>query len=137
VSLPNNASLLEIRSGTGRATRLFTERGFDITCIEPIAEMASIARDINGDDQGISYVHSTFEDWSPPAGPYDLVFSGQAFHWVDPDTGYQKLANVLRPGGVAALFWYTPALANPQLVQAIDRIYTDLAPEIGGRIYQP
>ncbi len=44
---------------------------------------------------------------------------------------------MLRPGGIAALFWYTPALANHELVEAIDRIYSDLAHEIGGHMYQP
>ena len=42
-ALPLNASLLEIGSGTGRAPRLFTRRGYDITYIEPLAEMATIA----------------------------------------------------------------------------------------------
>lgn len=40
------ADLLEIGSGTGRATRLFTGRGFHITCIEPVAEMAAVARNL-------------------------------------------------------------------------------------------
>ncbi len=44
---------------------------------------------------------------------------------------------MLRPDGIAALFWYTPALANHELVEAIDRIYSDLAHEIGGHMYQP
>jgi SAM-dependent methyltransferase len=42
-ALPLNASLLEIGSGTGRAPRLFTRRGYDITYIEPLAEMATIS----------------------------------------------------------------------------------------------
>ncbi|MDP6823017.1 MAG: class I SAM-dependent methyltransferase [Dehalococcoidia bacterium] len=136
-SLPPRASLLEVGSGTGRATRLFTGQGFDITCIEPIEEMAAIAREIIGNDQGVNYVRSTFEDWSQPADKYDLVFSGQAFLWVEPDIGYKKLADVLRPGGTAALFWYTPAMVDPELRDQVDRIYTELAPEIGGHMYQP
>ena len=116
---------------------MFTGQGFDITCIEPIAEMADIARDIIGDEEGMNYVLSTFESWPQPADKYDLVFSGQAFHWVDPAIGYRKLSDVLRPGATAALFWYTPALADPELVDEVDRIYMELAPEIGGHMYQP
>ncbi|MDA1258459.1 MAG: methyltransferase domain-containing protein, partial [Chloroflexi bacterium] len=46
------ARVLEIGSGTGRATRLFTGRGFDITCLEPVPEMFEVARALNGEGAG-------------------------------------------------------------------------------------
>lgn len=72
-----------------------------------------------------------------------MAFSGQAFHWVDQELGFRKLADslrpadALRPGGTAALFWYTPSLADQGLVDQVDHLYENLAPEIGSRMYQP
>ena len=136
-ALSSGARLLEVGSGTGRATRLFTGHGFDITCIEPVPEMAAVARESNGDKGSITYVSSTFEEWTPPEQPFDMAFSGQAFHWVDPAISYPKLANVVRPGGTVALFWYTPSLADPGLVEEVDRLYVELAAEIGSHLYRP
>lgn len=131
------ARLLEIGSGTGRATRLFTGRGFRITCVEPIAEMSSVAREIIGEDAGVRHEPSRFEDWPLPGEPFDLAFSGQAFHWVNPVVGYPKLAGSLRHGGTVALFWYTPSLADADLAAEVDHLYRDLAPEIGSQANQP
>jgi SAM-dependent methyltransferase len=33
----------------------------------------------------------------------DAAFSATAFHWVDPDVGWSKIARLLRPDGVLAL----------------------------------
>ncbi len=44
-------------------------------------------------------VVSAFEDWEPPATPFDLVVSATAFHWVDPEVRVVKSADLLRPGG--------------------------------------
>lgn len=40
-----------------------------------------------------------------PTERFDLMTSGQAWHWIDPDHGYRNAAELLRPGGRLALFW--------------------------------
>jgi SAM-dependent methyltransferase len=47
---------------------------------------------------------STFEQWAPPRHDFDLVAAGTAWHWVDPEIGYDKAGSVLRPGGRLAIF---------------------------------
>lgn len=44
----------------------------------------------------------SFEDFAE-SGPFDLIVSATAFHWVDPSIGLAKAARLLRPGGWLAL----------------------------------
>src|SRR5512143_666666 len=42
--IPQDAHILEIGSGTGKATLLFAQRGYSILCIEPGKHLATTAR---------------------------------------------------------------------------------------------
>jgi SAM-dependent methyltransferase len=45
---------------------------------------------------------ASFEDLAD-TGPFDLIVSATAFHWVDSGVGLAKAARLLRPGGWLAL----------------------------------
>ncbi|MET1074239.1 MAG: class I SAM-dependent methyltransferase [Umezawaea sp.] len=90
------ARVLEIGSGTGQATLPMTRLGWAVTGVELDANMAAVARR-NAPEADV--VVSAFEDWEPPATPFDLVVAATAFHWVDPEVRVVKAADVLRPGG--------------------------------------
>ncbi len=78
---------------------LLAAAGWEVIGVEPDERMAEIAR-----AQGLEVTVSTFEQWKPPRGSYDLVASGTAWHWVDPTVGYDTAASVLRSGGGLAIF---------------------------------
>lgn len=46
---------------------------------------------------------ASFEDFAAPEASFDLIVSGTAFHWVDPEVRFRKPARLLRPGGWLAL----------------------------------
>jgi SAM-dependent methyltransferase len=48
-------------------------------------------------------------------GPFDLIVSATAFHWVDPGVGLAKAARLLRPGGWLALL--TTGESYPEQLQ--------------------
>jgi SAM-dependent methyltransferase len=99
------ASLLEVGSGTGRATVPLARRGYQITGIEIGAKLAERARQNLAGFPGAEIVQGTFESWRPPAGvTYDLVFAATSWHWVDPEVRYRRAWELLRPGGHLA-FW--------------------------------
>lgn len=54
---------------------------------------------------GLETEVSRFEDWDPAGRAFDLIVSGTAWHWVDPDLGARKAIDALRPGGRLAVFW--------------------------------
>jgi SAM-dependent methyltransferase len=92
--------VLDVGCGTGIAGRLFAERGCQVLGVEPDARMAAVAR-----ARGLEVEEAIFEAWDPGPRAFDVVISGQAWHWVDPVEGADRAASVLRPGGRIALFW--------------------------------
>jgi ubiquinone/menaquinone biosynthesis C-methylase UbiE len=51
----------------------------------------------------LSFQVSSFEDFAAADASFDLIVSGTAFHWVDPEAMFCKPARLLRPGGWLAL----------------------------------
>jgi SAM-dependent methyltransferase len=51
----------------------------------------------------LSFQVSSFEDFAVADASFDLIVSGTAFHWVDPEVQFRKPARLLRPGGWLAL----------------------------------
>ncbi|MGQ0774221.1 MAG: methyltransferase domain-containing protein [Pseudonocardiales bacterium] len=61
--------------------------------------------------------------------PFDLVFSAQAWHWVDPVIGAAKAARVLRPGGRFAVLWNI-YVHDPEVQAAFTEVYQRHAPAL-------
>lgn len=99
---------LEVGAGTGKATVLFAERGLQVVAIEPSADMAAVARRNYAAYENVTMEQIEFERWRLDGRPFRLVFSAQAWHWVDPDLGFAAARAVLEPGGALAVFWNRP-----------------------------
>jgi SAM-dependent methyltransferase len=101
--LEPGARLLEIGCATGKATRPFLERGFQVRCVELGAQLAERARR-NLAAFPVTIEVAPFESWNGEGERFDLVFAATAWHWIDPNVRYEKAQRLLRPGGHLA-FW--------------------------------
>lgn len=103
--------VLDVGIGTGTSARPFRAAGCAVLGVEPDPRMAAFAR-----AQGFAVEVDTFEQWDLAGRRFDLVVSGQAWHWVDPVAGAAKAARLLRADGRVALFWnaaeYPPAIRD-------------------------
>jgi ubiquinone/menaquinone biosynthesis C-methylase UbiE len=95
------AAVLEIGCGTGQFTRQLAGRALNLTAIDIGAAMVQAARR-NIADASARFQVCSFEDFAD-SGPFDLIVSATAFHWIDPNVGLAKAARLLRPGGWLAL----------------------------------
>ncbi len=106
---------LEIGAGTGKATRVFAKAGIAITATEPDAAMLAELR--NHLPANVTGVEAAFEDL-PLDTSYDLVYSAAALHWTNPEGRWERMAALVRPGGVVASFAVPIQLADPALKEA-------------------
>jgi SAM-dependent methyltransferase len=114
--------VLDVGCGTGKAARLFAARGCGVLGVEPDPRMAEVAR-----GHGLVVEVTTFEDWDADGRTFDLVISGQAWHWVDPSVGAAKAGSVLRAGASLGVFWNYIHLED-ETKAALDAVYRAHAP---------
>jgi ubiquinone/menaquinone biosynthesis C-methylase UbiE len=96
------AAVLEIGCGTGQLTERLAYAGIGLTAIDIAPSMVAAARRRLADAEAVFQVTS-FEDLDAADASFDLVISGAAFHWIDPEVAFPKSARLLRPGGWLAL----------------------------------
>jgi ubiquinone/menaquinone biosynthesis C-methylase UbiE len=98
--------VLEVGCGSGQLTRSLLARGLHVTALEPGKNLIALARqNLEGAGEA-EFVNARFEDALLPREHFRAVFSASAFHWVDPEVGWQKASDVLVPGGTLALVQY-------------------------------
>jgi SAM-dependent methyltransferase len=107
---------LEIGAGTGKATRLFAQRGVTVTATEP--DGAMLAELLKHVPTKVRTVQSAFEDLQPGES-YGLVYAAAALHWTNPRGRWPRVAAMLEPGGVFASFGGPARLADPAVEDAV------------------
>ncbi len=83
---------LEIGAGTGKATRLFAERGVRVTATEPDAAMlAELRKHVPA---SVTTVQAAFEDLRPrrPAAGAGWFVLAAALHWTNPEAVWARIA---------------------------------------------
>src|SRR5215471_14220635 len=98
--------VLEVGCGSGQLTRGLAARGLHVTALEPGANLIGLARQNLEGAGEVEFVNAQFEDAPLPRERFQAVFSASAFHWIDPKVSWQKVADVLVPGGTLALVQY-------------------------------
>jgi SAM-dependent methyltransferase len=102
--------ILEIGCGPGIATRHLAEWPNRVTALEPAEAMADLARLNLASHDDVEVITTTFEDWAIERDTFGLVLVAQAYHWLDPDTSLDRIADALYAHGTAAI------VANVQVV---------------------
>jgi SAM-dependent methyltransferase len=108
---------LEIGAGTGKATRLFAQRGVAVTATEP--DPAMLAELLRHVPANVKTVQAAFEDLRPGES-YGLVYAAAALHWTSPEGRWPRMAALLEPGGVFASFGGPAQLADPAVQEAVN-----------------
>ena len=93
-------TVLELGPATGVATEELAQGGAVITGIELGEQLVAQARRNLAAFADVDIVHGSFDSWEPPAwGSFDVVAAASCWHWMDPETRYQRAHRHLRPGG--------------------------------------
>ncbi len=124
--------VLEVGCGSGQLTRALLARGLHVTAVEPGKSLMALARRNLEGAGALEFVNASFEDALLPREHFQAVFCASAFHWIDPNVSWQKVADVLVPGGTLALVQYC-GLEEPRTKEDQDAVLAALrkvAPDI-------
>jgi SAM-dependent methyltransferase len=128
--LDRREAVLEVGAGTGKATAMFAARGIPVVAIEPSEEMAEVARRTCSIYADVRIERSDFETWDAAGRRFPLLFSAQAWHWIQQPAGYAKASSVLAPGALLAAFWNRPLWARSDLRAVLLAVYEQTVPEL-------
>lgn len=102
--LTREDDVADLGAGTGILTRHLVPRARRVYAIEPADDMRAVA-----EDSGATLIAGTAEATTLADRSVDVVVSGNAFHYFDPDRARDEVARILRPNGrVAILFHDAP-----------------------------
>ena len=103
------SQVVDLGSGTGLSTLMWTERAERVIGIEPNADMRLQAeRHISQQAhiKNVTYQDGVSTQTNLPSECADIVTCSQALHWMEPEHTFAEIARILRPNGVFAAYDY-------------------------------
>ena len=106
------------------------QRGYALDCIELGAALAEVAHEKLAPYPKTRVLQADFDTVALAPAAYDLVVAATAFHWLDPETRFNRAQRLLKARGALALFWHRPVVTeiSRDFVDAVQRVYQDIAP---------
>ena len=126
--LKPGAVAVDLGSGTGILSRLLLERGARVFGIEPNQEMRYYSDDVLGVGEFYSQ-HGLAECTGMPDRWFDLLVSGQAFHWFNPERTRTEALRILKPDAWAALLWNERSKGTVPFLEDYEALLRRYAPE--------
>jgi ubiquinone/menaquinone biosynthesis C-methylase UbiE len=122
IDTPRPALVVDLGSGTGLSTTIWSERAGQVIGIEPNTDMRQEAlRKLEGHPYAahIEYREGFAHQTGLPDGCADIVTAAQSFHWMEPTTTLAEIGRILRPGGLFAAYDYD---SPPAIHWELDRL---------------
>jgi len=137
---PPPARIVDIGAGTGRDAAWLSQRGYDVTAVEPVAELRDIGMSLHPTDR-IDWREGTLPDLSispAPAHAFDVALLSAVWqHLDDRDRArsMQRIADLTAVGGVVLIsLRQGPGAPSPTLYEVSVPATIDLATANGLRM---
>ncbi|MFA6272169.1 MAG: class I SAM-dependent methyltransferase [Patescibacteria group bacterium] len=102
--IQESSNILEIGTGSGLASEYFLSKGFKLTMLDISKKLIIIAKNKFKKYKDTKYIINSFEKTRLPSKNFDLIFSAQAFHWLDQELSFKKPINYLERVGLWRFF---------------------------------
>ena len=133
--------VVDIGSGTGLSTNIWSEVADTVIGIEPNSDMrrqAKRRRLSEWQRRNVQYKKGVSTDTKLPNEIADIVTCSQSLHWMEPTPTFAEVARILRPGGVFAAYDYDwPPTLNwevekvyDEFMEQFDRLLAERNPEL-------
>jgi SAM-dependent methyltransferase len=130
-NLKSSSRVLEVGCGTGQATLQLARRGYAIESIDQGSRMVSLAKRNCRAFQTVHFRIGKFESLRFQPTAYDLVFSAEAFHWIEPKVRISKAALLLMERGSFSLLYNYPGKSTDGTMEALKEVIEE---ESGGKL---
>lgn len=117
-----NWHVADIGAGTGISSKLFLDAGHTVTAVEPNAAMRHAAEQWLGTHAQFRTVDGRADATTLGDASVDLVSVAQAFHWFDPASTHREFQRILRPGGLAAIYWNSRRLTGTPFLEGYEAL---------------
>lgn len=125
LQVPAGAQVADIGAGTGISCKLFLDAGHPVTAVEPNAAMRAASVEWLGADPRFAAVEGTAEATHLADASVELVTCAQAFHWFDQDAVKPEWRRILKPGGLAVVFWNSRRLTGTPFLEGYEQLLLD------------
>lgn len=121
----------DVGAGTGISSKLFLDAGYRVTVVEPNAPMRAAAERWLHAHAGFAAVDGRADATGLPDASVDLVTVAQAFHWFDEAAARREFARILRPGGLAVIWWNSRRLGGTPFLEGYEALLRDFGTDYG------
>jgi SAM-dependent methyltransferase len=112
----------DVGAGTGISSKMFLAAGYRVTAVEPNAPMRAAAERWLLAYKNFGAIDGKADATGLPDASVDLVTVAQAFHWFDEETTRREFARILRPGGLAAIWWNSRRLSGTRFLEGYEAL---------------
>jgi SAM-dependent methyltransferase len=112
----------DIGAGTGISTRMWLDAGHAVIGVEPNAEMRTAAQRWLAAYPNLTWIAATAEATGLRDASVDLVSAAQAFHWFDLQRVRTEWSRILRPHGLAVVYWNSRVLEGSAFLEGYERV---------------
>ncbi|MCG8670839.1 MAG: class I SAM-dependent methyltransferase [Pseudomonadales bacterium] len=109
--IPHPAVVWECGAGSGQATEQLAKHFDKVIATEPSAAQLKQAPELDN----VEYQVCTAESFSSQPESIDAVVVAQAIHWFDHEKFFAKVNELVKPGGLVAVFGYQLMYVNDAL----------------------
>ncbi|MHB1059678.1 MAG: class I SAM-dependent methyltransferase [Rhodanobacter sp.] len=112
----------DVGAGTGISSKMFLDAGYRVTAVEPNAPMRAAAGQWLHGYGNFDAVDGRADATGLSDASVDLVTVAQAFHWFDEEATRREFARILRPGGLAAIWWNSRRLLGTPFLEGYETL---------------
>lgn len=112
----------DVGAGTGISSKMFLDAGYRVTAVEPNAPMRAAAERWLQAYEHFDAVDGNADATGLPDASVGLVTVAQAFHWFDEAATRREFARILRPHGLAAIWWNSRRLTGTHFLEAYEAL---------------
>ncbi|SFS19302.1 Methyltransferase domain-containing protein [Dyella sp. OK004] len=112
----------DIGAGTGISSKMFLDADYHVIAVEPNAAMRSAAEQWLGRDENFRSLDGHADATGLAAHSVDLISVAQAFHWFNEEATRHEFHRILRPHGLAAIYWNSRRLTSTPFLEGYEAL---------------